>query len=85
MHWGEEIEYNLFYLDHITKKVLLSCDAPTILAKYKELSDEEQQKIGFKLMPEFGRWMIEAVPSKPYNSYADPEQLLSCFSKISAR
>jgi len=30
-------------------------------------------------MPEFGRWMIEAVPSTPYNSYADPQQLLSCF------
>jgi len=24
-------------------------------------------------MPEFGNWMIEAVPYKPYNTYADPE------------
>jgi hypothetical protein len=27
---------------------------------------------GFKLLPEFGSWMIEAVPSTPYNTYSDP-------------
>ena len=30
------------------------------------------------LMPEFGGWMVEAVPSKPYTSIIDAEQLLSC-------
>lgn len=36
-------------------------------------------------MPEFGSWMIEAVPGKPYGSYNDPEQLLSCARKLKSR
>jgi len=33
-------------------------------------------------MPEFGGWMIEAVPSFPYLSISDPEILLSCEEKL---
>lgn len=36
-------------------------------------------------MPEFGEWMLEAVPSVPYKTYQDADQLLSCFQKISLR
>lgn len=36
-------------------------------------------------MPEFGNWMIEAVPAVPYGAYADPAELLSCHDKISLR
>jgi hypothetical protein len=37
------------------------------------------------LMPEFGGWMVEAVPSKPYTSIIDAEQLLSCELKLYKR
>ena len=40
----------------------------------EELSGIE--KPDFKLMPEFGNWMIEAVPTDPYGAYSDPDQLL---------
>ena len=36
-------------------------------------------------MPEFGGWMVEAVPSKPYNSIVDPAELLSCEEKLHRR
>jgi hypothetical protein len=36
-------------------------------------------------MPEFGSWMIEAVPSKPYGAYAKADQLLSCFETMKTR
>ena len=36
-------------------------------------------------MPEFGSWMIEAVPSKPYNSIIDAAELLSCEEKLHNR
>ena len=36
-------------------------------------------------MPEFGGWMIEAVPSKPYMSQIDAAELLSCEQKLHAR
>ena len=34
------------------------------------------------LMPEFGGWMVEAVPSKPYDSIIDAAELLSCEDKL---
>ena len=36
-------------------------------------------------MPEFGGWMVEAVPLKPYNSLIDPAVLLSCEEKLLKR
>ncbi len=38
-------------------------------------------KYDIMLMPEFGGWMIEAVPQKPYNSLIDAAELLSCEEK----
>ena len=37
------------------------------------------------LMPEFGGWMVEAVPSKPYCSTIDAAELLSCEIKLYKR
>jgi len=39
----------------------------------------------FELMPEFGNWMLEAVPRKPYGSYANPNELLSCEASMEHR
>jgi glutamate--cysteine ligase catalytic subunit len=36
-------------------------------------------------MPEFGSWMVEAVPSKPYNSLMDASDLLSVVEKLHHR
>lgn len=85
LHWGEEMEYHLYSFDADTKTVKLSCEAVAILAKYAEFTDAQKDEIGFKLMPEFGRWMIEAVPANPYRAYSDPEVLLSCYDAISQR
>jgi len=40
------------------------------------------EESGVVLMPEFGGWMIEAVPNQPYTSISDAEQLLSCCKKL---
>jgi glutamate--cysteine ligase catalytic subunit len=37
------------------------------------------------LMPEFGGWMIEAVPKKPYDSIIDAAELLSSEIKLHQR
>ena len=34
------------------------------------------------LMPEFGGWMVEAVPTKPYCCTIDAGELLSCEFKL---
>lgn len=36
-------------------------------------------------MPEFGGWMIEAVPTNPYDSLVDASVILSCENKIMMR
>ena len=51
-------------------------------------NDDERTDLGepdFKLLPEFGNFMIEAVPLEPYGSYSDPNELLKCEQKISNR
>jgi hypothetical protein len=37
------------------------------------------------LQPEFGNWMIEAVPSEPYGALEDPEETLGASIKIGNR
>ena len=37
---------------------------------------------GVVLMPEFGGWMVEAVPTEPYMSIIDADILLSCEQKL---
>lgn len=37
------------------------------------------------LHPEFGNWMVEAVPTRPYGTYEDLKDLISCYDKIKQR
>jgi hypothetical protein len=36
LHFGEEIEYNLYWLDEATRTVKLACDAADIIASISE-------------------------------------------------
>jgi hypothetical protein len=68
-------------MDHVRRRVKLSCDANDILQVFEYKIDDDtssNEVANFKLMPEFGDWMIEAVPAEPYTSYLNPDALLSC-------
>ncbi len=52
---------------------------------FNEAERSEMGDPDFKLLPEFGNFMIEAVPNEPYGAYGDPNELLKCESKISNR
>ena len=96
LHWGEEIEYHMYAFNDQYKTVQLSCDGDDVIEEFNNDSeglssfdadiagdiDEPEFKADFKLLPEFGNWMIEAVPLEPYGAYSDPEQLLACKDKI---
>jgi hypothetical protein len=47
----------------------LSNRGPELIHKFNQSSLASDHEIN--LMPEFGGWMIEAVPSKPYDSIID--------------
>ena len=84
LHWGEEIEYHLYSFREDENLVLISCDAPAILKKYSEL-EEAGEKFDFKMLPEFGSWMLEATPNLPYGAYSEGENLLVSAKSIKLR
>jgi len=68
--WGDEIEYGVFHIDPETKKVRLSLRAKEIM---DALNDKEQGHSelteGCTWVPEYGAWMVEATPNRPYTGY----------------
>ena len=88
LHWGEEIEYHIYKFDEKSQSVKLACDGNAIIEEFNtgmpmpNLSENESEdlliekpnaKPDFKLLPEFGNWMIEAVPSEPYGAYSNAD------------
>ena len=69
---GDEIEYMILKFDHSKKKVYLSLRAKEIIgtleAQEKELKKDGKSTTAWR--PEYGNWMVEAVPSKPYGGQA---------------
>jgi hypothetical protein len=81
LHWGEEMEYTLFHFDEKRGRVQLTNSAFDLIHEFNEEHGGEE----IDLHPEFGNWMVEAVPSRPYGAYEDLEDLLTCFAKIKRR
>ena len=68
--WGDELEYGLFRYDVTTGRYDLSMRGKEI--KDQLVTREEGLKglkSGVEWQPEFGSWMIEAVPRDPYGGY----------------
>ncbi len=69
--WGDEVEYAILRSDKLNKRVSLSLRAPEVLedlrakevAAAHALKNEEE---GCIWHPEYGAWMIEGTPLKPY-------------------
>jgi len=67
--WGDEIEYMIVKFDQATGKATLSLKATSVI----EALEAEEAAMGSKSetawRPEYGEWMVEAVPSNPYGGY----------------
>jgi len=70
--WGDEIEYGVFVLDPETKKIRLSLRGKEIM---DELNEKERTHShcteGCNWVPEYGAWMVEATPNRPYTGFAN--------------
>jgi glutamate--cysteine ligase catalytic subunit len=67
--WGDEIEYHLYRREG--ERLVVTCRAAELL----KLLEEEDSKLptedrNVTWHPEFGAWMIEATPSRPYGGFA---------------
>ena len=72
-------------LEHFTKDEKTNEQSDVGLFGFSEQDRQEMGAPDFKLLPEFGNFMIEAVPMDPYGSYANADELLLCEKKISNR
>lgn len=70
LKWGEEVEYHVVQVneeEHLAQ----------ILAEgFKATEDKKVQ--GFCFQEEFGSWMVEAVPDKPYGLLSSENTLNEC-------
>eukprot|EP00981_Chlorochromonas_danica_P015861 scaffold14717_cov168-Ochromonas_danica.AAC.8 len=68
--WGDEIEYGVFSPDPITQNYDLYLNATTIREQLIQAEKAYQDlPNGCEWQPEYGSWMVEAVPKHPYGSY----------------
>lgn len=70
-YWGDEVEYMLVDIDPEHKTARLAIDKDSVL---DDLNDPEKPQISGKALdnnvsfhPEYGRYMIEATPLRPYD------------------
>jgi glutamate--cysteine ligase catalytic subunit len=80
LKWGEEVEYSIYKIDDNKQIVRLGNDALNLLTEFNSGENHEVH-----LHPEFGNWMIEAVPAEPYTSISLPDVILSCWGKMAKR
>ena len=66
LKWGEEIEYEVVTMDKRDKGIKIHAEGYQIIEEQLHERDDIE---GFIFQPEFGSWMIEAVPDKPYKLY----------------
>jgi len=69
--WGDEIEYGIFHMDHDKKEIRMSLRAKEVMdiLNTKEASHQHHVE-GCNWVPEYGAWMIESTPRRPYSGYA---------------
>ena len=68
--WGDEIEYGVFILDEQDKKIRLSLRAKEIMDNLNEKEGTHTHRTeGCNWVPEYGAWMVEATPKRPYTGF----------------
>eukprot|EP00557_Chaetoceros_sp_GSL56_P002214 CAMPEP_0176500564 /NCGR_PEP_ID=MMETSP0200_2-20121128/13630_1 /TAXON_ID=947934 /ORGANISM="Chaetoceros sp., Strain GSL56" /LENGTH=935 /DNA_ID=CAMNT_0017899263 /DNA_START=602 /DNA_END=3409 /DNA_ORIENTATION=- len=69
--WGDEIEYGIFHVNKDQKEIRLSLRAKEVMELLKDKEESHQHHVeGCNWVPEYGAWMIESTPRRPYSGYA---------------
>jgi glutamate--cysteine ligase catalytic subunit len=67
LRFGDEIEVGILRLDHQNKTVRISVRSAELQSQLEEKERRvAHQNEGVTWHPEFGAWMIESTPSRPY-------------------
>ena len=72
LKFGDELEYGIFKIDSKDKTVDLSLRGAEIVSVLTEKENSYKEKLeGCTWLPEFGSWMVECTPGRPYSGYAN--------------
>lgn len=71
--WGDELEYSIVGLDHANRKPRIMLKAAEVREQLnlKEKSPDSHFAEGCTWMPEYGSWMVEGTPNRPYSGYTN--------------
>eukprot|EP00966_Prymnesium_polylepis_P092746 2146813-Prymnesium_polylepis.1 len=69
--WGDELEYGIFVVDEQAGTVKLSLRSAEILKTLQQREEAHPTENGCHWVPEYGSWMVEGTPEKPYKGFAD--------------
>ncbi|XP_011297994.1 glutamate--cysteine ligase catalytic subunit [Fopius arisanus] len=78
LKWGDEVEYILVKFDDEKKTAKVSLRAPEILTPLNEKEHKDPTGVKSLWRPEYGAYMIEGTPGKPYGG------LLAHFNVVEA-
>lgn len=68
LRWGDEVEYMLVRFDHDKRTASVCLKASEVLPKLQMKEKEQSEDVRALWRPEFGAYMIEGTPGKPYGS-----------------
>nr|AOE43201.1 glutamate-cysteine ligase [Cavenderia deminutiva] len=83
LKWGDEVEYILVNVDKDSKETKLALRAHEILDILLQEEKRDPENCEFLWRPEYGRFMVEGTPGKPYQGLG--KQLLSIQDSLSKR
>ena len=71
LKWGDEIEYAIVQMDQDARRPYISLRAADVRDELNaKEADHTAQVETCNWMPEYGSWMIEGTPGKPYAGYS---------------
>ncbi|KAL3892908.1 MAG: hypothetical protein SGPRY_014665, partial [Prymnesium sp.] len=68
--WGDELEYGIFLVDQQEGTVKLSLRSAEILETLKTREFSVDGDNCCQWVPEYGAWMVEGTPARPYSGFA---------------
>ncbi|XP_028175094.1 glutamate--cysteine ligase [Ostrinia furnacalis] len=66
LKWGDEVEYIIVKFDDENQRATVSLRAEELLPKLQEKEMENPQSVKSLWRPEYGAYMVEGTPGKPY-------------------
>ncbi|CDO96054.1 unnamed protein product [Kluyveromyces dobzhanskii CBS 2104] len=73
LYWGDEVEYMICEFDDASENAVLSVKHDEVLVQLNTTYQAECDRQNVHFHPEYGRFMLEATPARPYKQYEGVE------------